>query len=133
MSESGNSLVYRIEPGRPAEPLRYRNAAGNRRRWLIISRYQGTELPGALTNPVVDAVGDPDQAPRAWRLQCTEGRFEFRAFAVEQLEEFQALYESLHRPFRLSATDRLAVRVLLWLLRIPGGAALLRRWHAHRH
>jgi hypothetical protein len=133
MPESGKSLVYCIEPGRPADPLRYRNDAGNRRRRLIIARYQGPELPKVLTSPVVDAVGDPDQVPRCWRIRCTEGPFEFRAFAVEQLEEFPALYDPLHRPFRLSASDRLAVRVLLWLLRIPGGAALLRRWHAHRH
>jgi hypothetical protein len=133
MPESSESQVYRIESGRPADPLRYRNDVGNRRRILVIARYQGPELPKALTNPVVDVVGDPDQAPRNWRIRCTEGRFEFRALAVEQLEECPALYEPLHRPFRLGTSDRLAVRVLLWLLRIPGGAALLRRWHAHRH
>ena len=133
MPESGESHVYRREPGHPADPLRYRNDADNRRRLLVIAQYQGPELPKALTNPVVDAVGNPDQALHSWRIRCTEGRFEFRAFAVEQLEECPALYEPLHRPFRLSASDRLAVRVLLWLLRIPGGAALLRRWHAHRH
>jgi hypothetical protein len=133
MPESGESQVYRIEPGRPKDPLRYRSDTGNRRRLLVIARYQGPELPKALTNPVVDAVGEPDQALRNWRIRCTEGRFEFRAFAVEQLEEFPALYEPWHQPFRLSASDRLAVRALLWLLRIPGGTALLRRWHAHRH
>jgi len=133
MSESGESQVYRIESGRPADPLRYRNAAGYRRRLLVIARYQGPELPEALTNPVVDAVGERDQASRSWRIRCTEGRFEFRALAVEQLEEIPALYEPLHQAFRLSTSDRLAVRALLWLLRIPGGAALLRRWHAHRH
>ncbi|MSQ92083.1 MAG: hypothetical protein EXR87_04005 [Gammaproteobacteria bacterium] len=133
MSESGESQVYRLESGRPADQLRYRNAAGNRRRLLVIARYQGPELPKALTNPVVDAVGERDQASRNWRIRCAEGRFEFRALAVEQLEEFPALYEPLHQPFRLSASDRLAVLALLWLLRIPGGTALLRRWHAHRH
>ena len=132
MPESRKSLVYRVEPGRPADPLRYRNDVGNRRRSLVIARYQGPELPGTLTEPVVDTIGDPGQAPQSWRISCMEGRFEFRAFAVEQLEEFPALFEPLPRSFRLSAWDRLAVHVLLWLLRLPGGAALLRRWHAQR-
>jgi hypothetical protein len=132
MPESRKSHLYRIEPGRPAEPLRYRSDAGNRRRLLVIARYQGPELPGTLTEPVVDTIGNPGQTPQSWRISCVEGRFEFRAFAVEQLEEFPALYEPVHRSFRLSAWDHLAVRVLLWLLRLPGGAALLRRWHVHR-
>ena len=133
MPESGESQVFRIEPGRAAGPLRFRNDAGDRRRFIDIARYQGPALPAALTDPVVEALRDPDRAPRSWRISCAEGRFEFRALAVEQLEECPALYEPLHRPFRLGTSDRLAVRVLLWLLRLPGGAGLLRRWHAHRH
>ncbi len=42
------------------------------------------------------------------------------------------LYAELHRPFALGRGERLAARVLLALLRLPGGAALLRRWHASR-
>lgn len=133
MTGSSEPQVYRIEPGRLSDPLRYRNAAGNRRRLLTIARYQGPALPAALTNPVVAALGGPSQAPRSWRIDCAEGRFEFRAFVVDQLEECPALYAPLHKPFSLNAADRLAVRVLLWLLRMPGGAALLRLWHANRH
>jgi hypothetical protein len=133
MPESGESKVYRIEPGRgPAGRLLFRNEAGDRRRSLVIARYQGPELPTALTDPVVEALDDIDRTPRSWRITCAEGRFEFQALAVEQLEECPALYEPLHQAFRLSTSDRLAVRVLLWLLRLPGGTALLRRWHAQR-
>jgi hypothetical protein len=128
----GEPQVYRIGQGRGEGTLRFRNDAGDRRRFLDIARYQGPELPAALTDPVVETLGDSDRAPRSWRIRCAEGRFEFRALAVEQIEECPALYEPLHRPFRLSTSDRLAVRILLWLLRLPGGAALLRRWHAHR-
>jgi hypothetical protein len=99
---------------------------------LDIVRYQGAPLPAVLTDPLVEVLGDSGPAPRSWRISCGEGRFEFRALAVEQIEECPALYEPLHRPFRLSTADRLAVKALLWLLRLPGGAALLRRWHAHR-
>ena len=132
MSESGESQVFRIEPGRATGPLRLRSDAGDRRRFMDIARDQGPVFPAALTDPVVESLDDPDRAPRSWRINCAEGRFEFRALAVEQLEECPALYESLHRPFRLSTPDRLALRVLFWLLRLPVGAGLLRRWHAHR-
>ena len=43
------------------------------------------------------------------------------------------LYAELHRPFALGRGERLAARVLLALLRLPGGAAFLRRWHANRN
>ena len=42
------------------------------------------------------------------------------------------LYAELHRPFALGRGERLAARLLLALLRLPGGAGLLRRWHANR-
>ncbi len=133
MPESGASQVFRIEQGPVTGLLRFRNDAGDRRRFLDIAQYQGPELPAVLTNPVIEALGDPGRAARSWRIRCVEGRFEFQALAVEQIEECQDLYEALHRSFRLSTSDRLAVRVLLRLLRLPGGAGLLRRWHAHRH
>ena len=132
MPESNELQIYRVESSQASGPLRFRNDAGDRRRLLDIARYQGPELPAALTNPVVEGLGDSDRTPRSWRISCAEGRFEFQALAVETIEECPALYEPLHRPFRLSTADRLAVRVLLWLLRLPGGAGLLRRWHAHR-
>lgn len=43
-----------------------------------------------------------------------------------------SLYASLHRPFELRAGERVAARCLLALLRVPGGAKLLRAWHARR-
>lgn len=42
------------------------------------------------------------------------------------------LFAELHRPFSLGRGERLAARTLLALLRLPGGARLLRRWHAKR-
>ncbi len=133
MPEKGNPAVYRMQSGSATGPLRFRSDVGERRRTLLIARYQGPQLPATLTGPVIEAVGDARRTPPGWRLTSAEGRFEFRAQTVEQMDEWPSLYEPLHRSFRLSASDRLAVRVLLWLLRLPGGAALLRRWHAHRH
>lgn len=56
-----------------------------------------------------------------------DGPNEFRV-----VETRPDLYEVLHRPFALGAGDRLAARALLALLRLPGGARLLRAWHARR-
>jgi hypothetical protein len=131
MPETDKPSVYRMQSGSSRGPLRFRNDAGDRRRTLVIARYLGPRLPVVLTAPAIERIG-AGHMPQGWHLTSAEGQFEFRALAVEQLDEWPALYEPLHRAFRLSAADRLAVRVLLWLLRIPGGAALLRRWHAHR-
>jgi hypothetical protein len=133
MPEAGKPAVFRMQSGSARGPLRFRNDAGDRRRILVIARYEGPQLPATLTGPAIERVGAAGRMPQDWRMTCAEGRYEFRALTVERLDECPSLYEPLHRSFRLSGSDRLAVRVLLWLLRLPGGAALLRRWHAHRH
>ena len=43
-----------------------------------------------------------------------------------------SLFDELHRPFALGTGERFAARCLLALLRLPGGAKLLRAWHARR-
>ncbi len=133
MPESSESAVYRLASSRAAGQLHYRSDSGGGRRILDIARYQGPALPALLSSPVVERSGDPGMTPGSWRITCAEGQFEFTALAVAVMEEQPALYEALHRPFSLSTADRLAVRVLLWILRLPGGAGLLRRWQAHRH
>jgi hypothetical protein len=49
-----------------------------------------------------------------------------------QIVERPGLYAALHQPFALGRGERMAARVLLALLRLPGGAGLLLRWHARR-
>lgn len=106
-------------------------ADGDRRR-IAIAGYDGPELPAALTIATIDSPAPGDRAAGRWCLRSIEGDFSFRARAVEVIDERPGLYEPLHRPFLLSGADRFAVRVLLWMLRLPGGARLLRRWHAGR-
>lgn len=96
-------------------------------RLIVVAGYEGPALPATVTGPVID-----DGAGQRRLLRAAEGAFEFRARAVLRIEERPALYEPLHRPFALSATDRFALRLLLALLRLPGGARLLRFWHARR-
>ena len=99
---------------------------------FVVSRYEGPALPEVLTDPVIEPLAEGDAPQPGWRLRSGEGQFEFRALTVDRLEERAALYEPLHLPFALRRSDRAAVRVLLWLLRIPGGARLLRIWHTQR-
>lgn len=99
-------------------------------RHLAIAGFRGPAIPRAISSPVLERRGDTESG--SWRLSCDQGSFDFEAQAVEQLETRPALFARLHRPFALSATDRIAVRCLLALLRLPGGAKLLRFWHARR-
>lgn len=49
-----------------------------------------------------------------------------------RIVERPELFATLHRPFALGRSERIAARLLLTLLRLPGGAGLLLRWHARR-
>lgn len=49
-----------------------------------------------------------------------------------QIVERPELFARLHQPFALGRGERMAARALLALLRLPGGARLLRRWHVRR-
>jgi hypothetical protein len=95
--------------------------------FVVVSGYDGPALPSRLVAAVLEPVG-----PRAWRLSTDEGAVEFRARGMEVLAPQPALFDKLLAPFALKPRDRRLVRVLLKLLRLPGGAWLLRRWHARR-
>ena len=133
MSDAASRRIFRIASDADfAGRLVLRAEDGDATHFFVISRYQGPTLPRMLTDPVIEPFAAGDAPRLGWRLRSGEGQFEFRALAVEKLEECPALYESLHRPFALRRSDRVAVRVLLWLLRMPGGARLLHFWHTQR-
>ena len=54
------------------------------------------------------------------------------ASAEFQIVERPELFAMLHQRFALGRGERMAARMLLALLRLPGGAGLLLRWHARR-
>lgn len=114
----------------PGNRLWLRSEGSDRIHHLALLGFRGPALPESITNPAVERRGEADD--RSWRLSCDQGHFDFEAQAVERIETWPGLYATLHRPFALSTIDRMAVRVLLALLRLPGGAKLLRRWHARR-
>jgi hypothetical protein len=123
------------------DPPRYRLVeradSGRRVQWLagdatcsaviVAAGYRGADPPAVLTGPRVESRGGG-----AWKIASREGAFEFSARAVDTIEMRPGLFGALHRPFALSARERLAARCLLALLRLPGGARLLRNWHAKR-
>jgi hypothetical protein len=130
MNEPAGSGIFRVaENGGPGGRVVLRHQADDATHLIVISGFHGPELPARLTNPAIEPAS---AAAGEWRLSSAEGEFHFRARTVEQLTERPALFTPLHRSFALSGTDRVAVRVLLWLLRLPGGARLLRHWHARR-
>lgn len=79
--------------------------------------------------------GDAIAAPRVERRTGANGDAELvvhGARAVDHVALRPSLFRELHRPFALGTGERLAARVLLALLRMPGGAKLLRAWHGSR-
>jgi hypothetical protein len=121
-----------IERAGPGGRLVMRQVSSGDARLLVIAGYRGPHLPDALTGPTVVPARDMALQPATWRLAAREGTFEFEAGSVDFVDQRPSLYAPLHRSFGLSPTDRWAVRLLLWALRLPGGARLLRRWHGAR-
>jgi len=97
----------------------------------VISGYRGPVLPRLIHDPRLGPAGGT-AAPGAWRLGCREGEFPFTARGVERHEALPGLFDPLLAGFSLRPRDRTVVRVLLRLLRLPGGAWLMRAWHASR-
>lgn len=126
------AMFETVERNGPGGRLVLRSSSHADLRRFVISGYDGPELPAAMADAIIEPQSDAEGAHDGWCLRSREGVFAFRARAVDVIEERPALYQPLHRSFALSATDRFAVRILLWMLRLPGGARLLRRWHAGR-
>lgn len=97
--------------------------------WIDIAGWRGGELPDVLQDPSFHAeVSDPMR----WRLRHAGGDSGFVAAGVTLIEPRPWLLDPLGAPFVLRPGERRAARVLLALLRLPGGARLLRAWHARR-
>lgn len=119
-----------IERNGPAGRLVLRGS-GRPATLLVLVGYRGAALPDTLTG--VQLSSHPGKSRlNDWRLSSREGIFDFEARAVDQLIECPELFLPLLRPFALRRIDRLAARLLLAMLRFPGGARLMRRWHAGR-
>ena len=119
--------VYRIASRGPAGRVVIRSATPEGSELLVIAGYRGPKLPDVLTKPTFTAAGD-DQ----WQLTATEGTFDFSARGVDRIALRPALFGPMHARFALSRADRIAVRLLLRMLRFPGGTRILRWWQLLR-
>ncbi len=97
-------------------------------RVVAIAGYTGDMLPARLEAAVLERDGQPGH----WRLAGRDVHARFEARSVELLEPRPTLFEPLLAPHRLRARDRRMIRLLLGMLRLPGGAWLLRTWQARR-
>ncbi len=133
MSATPAASVFRvIERKGPFSRLVLRQDANDGARLIVISGFCGAAVPERVTRPEL-APGDGAAMPAMrWRLICAEGVFDFQARAIDYLDVRPALYGPMHARFELSAVDRFAVRVLLRMLRFPGGARVLRWWQSLR-
>lgn len=98
---------------------------------LVIAGYSGEPLPPRLTDPRLHPAG-PREGNSHWRLTCAGGQHAFEARGIEMLEPRPRLFDASLAPHALRTRDRAIVSLLLKLLRLPGGAWLLRAWHVSR-
>jgi hypothetical protein len=94
---------------------------------VVITGYAGPSLPPDLVDALLEQAG-----PGVWRLVNAGATTDFVARGVEVLVSQPGLFGELTAPFALKRRERRLVGVLLRLLRLPGGAWLLRRWHSRR-
>ncbi len=116
-----------VERAGPACRVVLRGRTGGGSDTWVLGGYRGATLPDALEDARLEA-----ESPGRYRIRAAQGNFEFAAAAADCIAERPSMFGNLHRPFALRTGERLAARVLLALLRLPGGARLLRRWHAGR-
>ncbi len=99
------------------------------RAWIDIAGWVAGDLPEVLQDPRFEPEAG---APGRWQLVGAQGEAGFVAGGVTLLEPRPELLGPLGAAFALKPGERRAARVLLALLRLPGGARLLRAWHARR-
>lgn len=127
---SGNAHRV-IRPARAGRPLVLAPNAGTRIETYVFSDCEADGIPDRLHGLLVEEVGSRGNRAR-WELACEEGRFALEGRGLEVLAAEPHLFDELLTPFALRARDRKVVGWLLRLLRLPGGAWLLRAWHTRR-
>jgi hypothetical protein len=127
MTGDATSELRVIERAGPARRVVLRADAADAADLWVLGGFEGPELPTALGRARLEPRGGD-----RYRIAADQGSYDFRARAVDRIAMRPSLFEALHRPFALGFGDKLAARALLAILRLPGGARLLRLWHAKR-
>lgn len=105
--------------------------AGTSAMRFVIAGFGDGALPARVSSPSIGRASESAAGTR-YRLSCNEGEFDFTARGIELLESRPALFDASLARFALRSRDRSVVGWLLRLLRLPGGAWLLRAWHTRR-
>lgn len=116
-----------VERAGPARRVVLRADAEGGADLRVFGGYEGPELPDVLGGARLESRGGG-----RYRIAAAQGDFEFGAKSADRVAMRPSLFDALHRPFALGTRDRFAARALLSLLGLPGGAKLLRLWHARR-
>ncbi len=103
--------------------------AGGGTQWIDVAGWLAGDLPETLQDP---CFVPPQEEGGRWQLTHAGGAGEFVAAGVVLFESAPRILQPLAAPFALKPGERRAARVLLAMLRLPGGARLLRAWHARR-
>jgi hypothetical protein len=127
MSGDATNELRVVERAGPAQRVVLRADAAGRADLWVFGGFEGPALPAAFAGARVESLGGG-----RYRIAAAQGDLDFSARAADRIEMRPSLFDALHRPFALGTGDRLAARALLALLRLPGGARLLRSWHARR-
>jgi hypothetical protein len=132
MPGPGKGTAYRVvRPARPGRALVLAPDEGVAAETYVFADCDAGEIPDRLHGLLVEEAGAGGERTR-WELACDEGRFTLAGRGLEVLVPEPLLFDELLAPFGLRERDRTVVGWLLGLLRLPGGAWLLRAWHTRR-
>lgn len=99
---------------------------GAQRSRIVAWGYRGPALPSSIVD------GHLERSAAGYRLSWGSGDATFTASSVDRQLSLPELFAPLHTSFQLRGRDRWIVRLLVGLLRLPGGERLLRAWHTRR-
>ena len=97
---------------------------------LRLEGVSGVELPSVADSLSVAELADEGPAPIRLRVGAAEFQLVPRSWRVHEAQP--QFFQSALAGFGPSAGEARALKWLLRLLRLPGGARLLSRWHARR-
>lgn len=132
VSEAAKSRIHRaLRPADPGRTLLLVPEGDEAAETFVFSEGDCAAIPDTVHGLRVEQVGPVGDRLR-WELACDEGRFEVQGRGVEILSSRPQLFDDLLAPYALRRRDRRVVAWLLGLLRLRGGAWLLRAWHSRR-
>jgi hypothetical protein len=96
---------------------------------VLFSGASAVALPAGMHDAwVIEIGGAAPDARRQFRIHTAELQLQLQAREVQMHRDAAAVFYSAVRPVRVPLRLRLGWALLLTMLRLPGAAALLRKW-----